>query len=156
MAVYTDFFVASPDEAAALDVAAGPVGLPTLRSRGVEYVKLSILDSILTGVPDRFPEEIAEDAGQESWEAALAEPLAAALASLTPEEVRSVSRQWSQTDELRMDRWTDEDTSQFLNGLRELASRARSERKRLYLWVSLSAPAYDRYAPPAQGGPAIG
>ena len=154
MAVYTDFFVALPDEAAALDVQVGPLGLPTIQAKSVHHVKLAILDEILTGVPDRFPEDIAEYTGGDSFIYALAEPLVEALAALSPEEAQDAARRWSQAEDWKLDGWTTEEVHDFLEELRELAIRARSERKRLYLWVSVSAPSYDRYTPRAQGRPA--
>ena len=63
-------------------------------------------------------------------------PLVETLAKISTEKLNTVAHQWSQTEEMQLDKWPMEECKEVIQELSELARRAVDEGTNLYLWVS--------------------
>jgi hypothetical protein len=157
MGLLTDFFLASPEREAALDVQpGGPEGqFPTVSGKNVDQVKLATLLQILRGV-ERSSDETAAITRQlpmvwrsdeeGPWVFRLPTELRDVLAAVPP-QLQDVACSWSLTEEWRLDsglgpteqslQYLVDELAQFLTELRALAVRSASGEGTLYLWLCL-------------------
>jgi hypothetical protein len=165
MGLLTSYIAATPEQAAAIDIHAGPTGFAHKPGRqetpspdgtieaprriedvldvaGVEpSVTMATLEAILTGADARdiihegSVEPIADGGPDGPWLLALRPQLQAALLSTPPDGWQAVAERWAATDEL-VGMPVDVAVS-FLERLAALARRASEHGQRLYCWVSL-------------------
>lgn len=164
MGLLTDYFAATPEQAAAVDIRTGPTGPADESARqdafsvdgttrtppriedvlavtGVEpTVTMATLEAILTGAEDMDiiegdVESIANGGPEGPWLVALRPQLQAALLLTPPGGWQAVAERWVATEELV---GTPASAAvSFLEELAALARRASDRGQRLYCWVSL-------------------
>lgn len=164
MGLLTDYFAATPDQAAAVDIRTGPTkpaeesarqDIPSvdgtvrtpqriedvLAVTGVEpTVTMATLEAILTGADDMDiieggGEPIADGGPEGPWLVALRPQLQVALLATPPGGWQAVAERWVATEELV---GTPASAAvSFLEELAVLARRASDGDQRLYCWVSL-------------------
>jgi hypothetical protein len=154
MSVGFDYFSAVSDETAAgavnlpggpgapLADQAGESSFDTVRAQGIDpLVQLGTLEALLT---ERAYEQIvtgpragrplaAQDSG-ESLIVTLTDELQAALADADDDVLAAVAVPWSQSDEFS-GQGDAQSLAGLLQGLAELARRARAKNERMYCWV---------------------
>jgi hypothetical protein len=165
MGLLTDYFAATPEQAAAVDIQTGPTG-PTdgsarqdrpsvdgsttaprrvqdvLAVKGFEpTVTMATLEGILTGaevmeiIESDAEPLIADDGPEGPWLVTLRPQLQAALVSTPPGGWRAVAERWVATEELV---GTPASVAvSFLEELAALARRASDRDQQLYCWMSL-------------------
>jgi hypothetical protein len=135
--VNTDFFVASPEEIAAIDVPARPAGVKFLAAKHVDPLKIEHLERIVTG-SSTAPPPPARDAGPGGpWIVEVPERLEAALAKAPRSALGDVSRRWVASEEWKLDGGTAPKLERFLGELAQLCSRAQAVKKRVWLWMTV-------------------
>jgi hypothetical protein len=137
--MFTDYFAAGSDEAAAAAIEGPGERFDTVQLKGVDpAVKLARLETLLTG---RSFDEISEDERSAGLVAddgerlvlTVTDELVTALADADSERLRSVVPEWSQTEEFVMDGGVDVPLlSADLLALGGLARRARARGERMY------------------------
>jgi hypothetical protein len=152
VAVYTDLFIAT-----AADVLSAPLDghspieyFPTIQAKGITPLHLATLEAIVTGQTDPYA---LMDARLDAWDASVVrewsndvavervpDALVKALARLAPQEIAHAAKAWEDTDEMRatVDRpehvaWL----AGFLHDVCQLARRATTEGKNMYLWTAV-------------------
>ena len=134
------FIGAHPDEIDDELVEHGPVGRPTVRIQQMDPVKVATLGAIIgAGSYDELVSAmIAQSRDAESGECGLfpvPTSIRDGLAKL--DDAHAVVDAWLETDELRLDRWSKEDTMDLVHRLTQLARRAQTEGEELFVWWSL-------------------
>jgi hypothetical protein len=162
LGLLTDYFTATPERVAAIDIRTGPTGPANLQETpsveraaeaskpiedvlavsGVEPgVTMATLEAILTGadsmeiIDQGSTEPIADGGPDGPWLVALRPPLQEELLTVPPDGWNAVAERWAATAELS-DMPADMAVS-FLEKLAALARRASELGQRLYCWVSL-------------------
>jgi hypothetical protein len=154
MGILYDYFIATTDDEAAqiIDWGAGP-GHPPEGQPPKEHVEggidpavqLGTLEAILTGRPyeqvssrPRHADLIApnEESDTEQWVVTVSDDFVTLMADASDDQFAAAAPPWSQTEEF----WGAADPielEQIMRGLREIAQRAREQRRHLYCWMSL-------------------
>jgi hypothetical protein len=115
---------------------------PGLDADGLDQVKLSTLRSIVTNqeYQDAWIDEFRFLAGNQEegpWVFAMPEALISALAASPEGRLKAVAKQWSRTEEVKMDEWSIEDVETRLKHLIALAKDAKRTKKSILMRVSL-------------------
>ena len=152
MSLLNDFFLATDEELAVLDVryppSALPPGGPTLRvveAKGVMDVELATLECILHGesiddldaVVDLIQDPVRQEpeSDPEAWISPVSDRLVAALGSADEARLGSAAETWVTTEE--MGGWSRDDAVSLLVALSALCRRGQAEERRVYRWFSL-------------------
>jgi hypothetical protein len=107
MGILTDAFIAFEADLSSLHAGdGGPSAIfPTLQGKGIDPLKLAILEAILRGQETytyaASIDEPLRDWGEE-WVYPFSQPLVAALALLQPNDALRVAAKWAETDEWRL------------------------------------------------------
>jgi hypothetical protein len=137
VALISDFFLASREEVARLDMRAGPGELPHVAARHIDPVKLETLESLLTREPGHALAPIRNGGEDGPWVFPIGGGIAPALAKLDDARRSDVAARWAATPESRMDGATPEALGAFLKELTALAQRGAQEGRSIYLWLSV-------------------
>ena len=121
MAIYTDFFVAEPEEIPRLFFPNDLRNRPTVPAKNILPDSLAELDFILTGETHREPQLVRESGDLQVY--ALARGLCASLADLSDGRLCEVANEWGHGDEM------------FLCELRELVQISLASGKKLYVYL---------------------
>jgi hypothetical protein len=156
MAVYTDLFIA-----AEMDMLTAPLEhdrpsefFPTVQGKYITPLEFAELESLVAGKSLDEPADILQTAVEQmeqnlvreresTWVYRLPEAFVMTLAHLTIGEVAKVSTEWAQSTGARpLDRKSvsQEDivnAMHYLHEICQLASRALSENKQMYLWMAV-------------------
>jgi len=117
-----------------------------LEAKSVDQVKLATLAFILKGkLPEgehltayiQSFENLVAASDDGPWIDLLPAELVEDLAILSEERINAVARSWANTDEAKLDRWSESDVLPFLRELSAFAASARAQDKKLLLWVCL-------------------
>jgi hypothetical protein len=165
MGLLTDYFAATPEQAAAVDIQTGPTGPAdesarqdrpsvdgstraprrvedVLAVKGFEpTVTMATLEGILTGaefmeIIESDAEPVIADGGPDGpWLVMIRAQLQAALVSTPPGGWRAVAERWAATE--KMVGTPASVAVAFLEELAGLARRASDRDQRLYCWMSL-------------------
>jgi hypothetical protein len=140
----TDFFIATPTEVQALNIALSPAtSVRCLRAKRTDPVKIVQLMCCIDGVPfsERLPifnTMLVRDAGEEGpWIFRLPESLESRLATASPDEVDRFGALWAATEEWIRDGGTPQTVVPFLAAIVQFAIEARSKEQSVYIWMSL-------------------
>lgn len=142
MGVLANLLVANLCDARAIEQSIGPTETwEGFDASGLDPVKLSTLQSLVHEVDDSVDPDAEFQllAGDEEgpWVLGFPQAMTASLATLTPASLLRVTRQWLETDELKMDAWQLQDTRARLTEMQSLAQQAVAQNKDLILWISL-------------------
>lgn len=144
MALLTDFFVAALADVQTLDLSQSPLDkFPGLAAKRTDPVKIVQLQCCIDGktFDEHMPlldEMSVRDNGQGGpWLLRVPQILCDALASANPADINKHGRAWAATDEWSADGGTATDIVPYLAEIAQLASRAKTEQKSLFIWVSL-------------------
>lgn len=115
---------------------------PTVQFKGVDIVKLCTLEAILVGTG--FDEALAAydkpallSPNEEEQLYELPSALVIGLSRLADDRLPDVAQKWAETDELRIDQWSDNDAREVVDSLRSLARQADKSSVSLYHYWSL-------------------
>jgi hypothetical protein len=140
----TDFFIATPAEVQALDIAHGPsANGQCLRAKRTDPVKIIQLQCCIEGVPfeQRLPlldEMMVRDGGEEGpWIFRLPDVLQSRLASASQQEIQQFGRAWAATEEWTRDGGTPDLIVPFLGEIAQLASQATAQQRSVFVWMCL-------------------
>ena len=154
MGMLTDVFVATRDEADALDLRWGPAGpppagpgpheplFPTVQAKWLDPVLLSRLETSLTGTT--FEQMLPNLSGgyqrmdnleDGPWLTGVRPSLAAALALLSEDDVAHVTSSWMTAEE--MAEWSAADAGWVVTELRRLAGVGQSTGREMFVWMCL-------------------
>jgi hypothetical protein len=140
----TDFFIATPPEVQALDIAQTPATtVRCLRAKCTDPVKIVQLQCCIDGASfeERMPllnKMLVRQAGEEGpWIFQLPEVLATRLASASTDELDRFGRAWAATEEWQRDRGTPQTIVPFLTAIAQFAVEARTQNRSVYIWMSL-------------------
>jgi hypothetical protein len=109
--------------------------------KGIDSVKFTTLHELVTGRPyeelvSKY-EPTLEVSDDGPWVFVIPDELVSRLASLPQHELREVGTRWAQTEEFRLDRWEPGLVVTALGEICELAAKAFSSQRSLFLWMSL-------------------
>jgi len=133
----TDFFTAKRDEIDALDPDLEGIDFQSVPAKGVDPVKISALDEILTGEQVEISEPVRESPSGESWIYPIREELGMALANMSLESTHLFAERWARTEEWRRDEGDAAELDQLLRALKALAVKAKDDGKGIYVHISL-------------------
>lgn len=139
----TDFFIATPAEVEALDIARGPsANGQCLRAKRTDPVKIVQLQCCIEGVPfeQRLPllDEMMMRGGEEGpWIFRVPNTLQSRLASASEQDIRQFGRAWAATEEWTRDGGTPENIVPFLQEIARLASQATAQQRSVFIWMCL-------------------
>jgi hypothetical protein len=143
MGILTELVIANTNEAEDIAKDSAPKEhRPALDGQGLDQVKLSTLRSIVTNqeYEDAWIDEFRFLAGDQEdgpWVFAVPESLVNGLAASPEGRLKAVAKQWSRTEEIKMDDWSIEDVETRLKELIKLARDARHMKKSILMRVSL-------------------
>lgn len=147
MGIISDFVIAQPNEAAIVIEEPAPTRRwPGVEAKGIGTIKLATLKFILDGKPlDTTPvvdysttiKNLAIAGEDGPWVFLVPEELVRQLAEVPAGRLASVAKQWHQSEEFQLDRWSEPEVLEVLGELRELASAARSTNKSVLLFLAL-------------------
>jgi hypothetical protein len=143
MGVLTDFVVAEASEAKRLGD--DRESFDGVDAKGIDQVRMGTLYAFLTETEydpsfltsdDSFA-YIASDDGP--WVQAIPADMVKRLMEMSPVEMQKIGDVWFQTEEFdpKYSRWSRDDVSEFLSQIQQLATRAMSEGKSLFMWTCL-------------------
>jgi len=140
VAVLTDFFVTTPEQATAL-ARSGPNGrpVPMVLAKSVDPVKVATLHQLITGSSapvDQVDEPVVTESESGPWLVAISAEVTGAIGALADDRLTSVGIAWAATDEWVLDGAASHELIPLVRDLRDLARRALPP-ARLYLWISL-------------------
>jgi hypothetical protein len=140
----TDFFIATPAEVQAFDIAQSPAkSVRCLRAKRTDPVKIVQLMCCIDGVSfnDRLPllnTMFVRDAGEEGpWIFRLPEILESRLATASENELDRFGKLWAATEEWTRDGGTPQIIVPFLAAIAQFAVEARDQQRAVYVWMSL-------------------
>ena len=137
MALLSDVFAATPEEAAAVDPRAWDAKwFPAVQAKYVDAPKLAALEHLLGGSGASGSVLFVADDGSVGLEAVRAD-LTTRLAELPAERIPELARDWGATEEWGVEREDLPLFTAFVGELVALARQARSDAKELFLWWSL-------------------
>ena len=140
----SDFFTATADELANVDIATGPsTQAPCLRAKHVDPVKIVQLQCCIEGV--EFEERISlldeifvRDGGDDGpWIIRLPEHLETALALFNPPDIDRYGRAWAETEEWQRDGGTPDLIIPLLGEIVRLVAAGRAEDQSTFVWICL-------------------
>jgi hypothetical protein len=154
MGVLTDAFIATEAELAAtqFEGSGGPINwFPTVQNKNIDPIKLALLEAIVTGQDPDDLDGVTRLIGQpireseEEWICPFSDTLAARLADLTGAEISRYGTIWASSKE-----WHDPRAgsstptadaihyiTHYLQEICQIAVRAKTEGKRMYMWIAL-------------------
>jgi hypothetical protein len=138
--VIGEYFAARPDEIDEQLVEVGPEGrFDIVSAKTHSSVTTGTLGEILgLGDSDDVTAQTETDWYGEGGESGIdGIPTALRDALADAGELQDVAKQWTATDELRLDGWTVEETLDVLRGLARLAADARASGRELWFYWSL-------------------
>jgi len=143
MGLLTDFIIADESEARYVTSLEGKHfdKYPTLQYKNVDIVKLAALHQIIEpeaevyGIGDA--DWLGDPDGDGPMICRIPERLRDAIARLSLSKVRDMAEAWSQTDEMKFDRWSAGDCREVLSGLCRFCGKARTLKKPVLLWICL-------------------
>jgi len=140
----TDFFIATPAEVQALDIAQTPArSFRCLRAKRADPVKIVQLQCCIDGgsFEQRMPlldTMLIRQAGHEGpWVFRLPDVLESRLAAASTEEIDHFGRAWAATEEWSRDGGTPQTIVPFLAAIAQFAAEARAQQRSVYIWMSL-------------------
>ena len=140
----TDYFVSTPVEVQALDIAQTPANsVSCLRAKRTDPVKIVQLQCCIDGVPFEQRMSLLDtmlvcQAGQEGpWIFRLPDVLERRLASASAEEIDRFGKAWAATEEWTRDGGTPRTIVTLLGAIAQLAVEARAQEQSVYFWMSL-------------------
>lgn len=145
MSAANDIFIASERELEVLNER----GSPAEKLHGVclfaaDLVMLCTLEAILTGADwesifdKHYVSPLIDDGPEGPWVYLLSGSLQAALATTPGEVLPECAERWAETDDWMVrDDCSNETILSVLGQLKELATKAAAEEKRMYLWTAL-------------------
>ncbi len=112
-----------------------------LKAEGLDQVKLSTLRSIVTNqeYEDAWIDEFRFLAGNREdgpWVFTVPEALVNALASSPESRLKAIAKQWSRTEEIKIDGWSAGDVEALLGELIALAKEAKRLKKTILMRIS--------------------
>ncbi len=144
MSLLSDFFIATPNEVQDADIAQTPVGrFPGLLAKRTDVIKIvqlqcivegSLFDDHVAGLDALFVRTMSDEG---TWIVRVPDSLFEFLYSAEANRIRTVGKQWAETEEWRLDRGSPDDIILFLDQICQLARMAKSAGKELYVWISL-------------------
>ena len=142
MGLLTDVFVATDVEANALPLNKSPVdSLPCIQARALDPVKFCTLENILVGTETKAAVRkialLRQGSDDGPWVFRVSSELFDALSTLEDGKIGDAGQRWSQTDEMRADRWSEADTTDFLTKIAALAREAKASKRTLFVWACL-------------------
>ncbi len=144
MGLLSDFFIATPEEVRRLDLHRSPADrLPGFQAKGIDPVKLAILESCVEGAPlEAHPESLEQmmvrDAGEDGpWVMKIPAHVMKGLAGATPQQLRQWAQGLAETEEWGFDSGAAKEASRVLKAVAKLAREAEAKGRRLYVWHSL-------------------
>jgi hypothetical protein len=142
MGLLTDIFAATDVEANELALDKSPAGsFPCIQAKSLDPVKFCTLENILVGTETRALVRNIKLLRQASddgpWVFSVSRELFGALSTLDDGEIASVAQTWSQTDELRADRWDKVSATDVLVKIVVLAKQAKASGRTLFVWACL-------------------
>ena len=112
--------------------------LPHAQFKGVDPVKLNLLLAVLSprkhDSHESRPALLASEEECDEWMLLLTNAFVKALAGVTRQQLKAAAEKWSQTEEVE---WSPKDSASVVQALSDLAKKAASGNKRLYLWMRL-------------------
>jgi hypothetical protein len=142
MGVLTDLVIADEGDAMSIANSQYPLGqFSGIDIKGVDSVKLTKLHSFLSGTT--FKElliqydPVAEASEDGPWVFILPTDLVDRLASLDEAGIASIATKWGNTEEFRLDKWSQSAVSDVLNRIANLARQASAQHKCIFAWMSL-------------------
>jgi hypothetical protein len=140
VAILTEFFVATFEQAALLG-SGGPRGhVPSVVAKRVDPVKVASLYRIATAAEARIgsvedPVDVARPNGP--WLLVIKDEVTAALAAMADERITEIADAWAGTEEWQRDGVAPGHLRDLVGTIRDLARQADPPSVRLYLWMSL-------------------
>jgi hypothetical protein len=143
MGVLTELVIASIKEA---DDVARDTNISARRSgfnaQGLDQIKLSTLRGVVTNreYEDSWIDEFCFVAGNQEdgpWVFSVPDALISALASFPESRLKAAAKQWSRTEEFKMDAWSFEEVETMLRGLYRFFKTAKNETKSVLMRVSI-------------------
>ena len=140
----TDFFISTPSEVQALDIAQTPaITVRCLRATRADPVKIVQLQCCIDGASfkERMPlldTMLVRHAGDEGpWIFRLPDVLESRLATASPDELDRFGKSWAATEEWTRDGGTPQIIVPFLAAIAQFAFEARAQQRSVYIWMSL-------------------
>jgi hypothetical protein len=140
----TDFFIATPAEVQALDIAQTPAtSIRCLRAKRTDPVKIVQLHCCIEGgsfeqAMPLLDTMLVRDAGQEGpWIFRLPEVLEGRLASASAADIDRFGKAWAATEEWTRDGGTPQTIVPFLGAIAQFAVDARAQQRSVYVWMCL-------------------
>jgi hypothetical protein len=144
MSTLSDFVIADREEGNVIGESFQPEEKwPTLSGwKGIEPIKLSTLYCCITG--ENYTNDLQASfslvgGNQEEgpWVFLFPNKVQSALANINTDNINIIAEKWSKTEELEMDRWSQQEAAEFIQQLNKYANKANEENKSLFLWFSL-------------------
>lgn len=138
----SDFFIADPGDAAALDIESSPIGrFPGFEAKGVEIVKILTLLSLIDGSDvmsniDHIDSYFVQQS-DETWLVAIPDAIRSHLSTAGDQQLASLARRWAETEEWQLDGGEEEDLRWILDEMAKLSAEATHNNQKLYLWICL-------------------
>lgn len=128
MGLMSDFFLATPEELKAIDLAFGPApGLETVQAKGFDPVELVSLEARLRSISDDAVHQTTVIENGDATVVALSAAFCDALAAMEEASLSQFAEEWFVSD----------DEIAILRQVANLARRGKIDRRDLYVWVSL-------------------
>ena len=140
----TDFFTATPAEVQALDISQSPSkSVRCLRAQLADPIKIVQLQCCIDGASFKTHEPLLDTmlvrqaADDGPWFFRLPEIIESRLATASPAELDRIGKTWAATEEWTRDGGTPQVIVPFLSAIAQFAVEARSQKRSVYIWMSL-------------------
>jgi hypothetical protein len=136
MAILTDIFVSSPNEAAKYDGINHGAVIELVQFKGLTNLEFGTLWAIIEGKEFDFDQHALESLtpAEETWLLRFPISFVQELVALTPPRIREIAESWANTDELQ---WESSEAEEVVVELVRLAKFASATSQGLFLWGSV-------------------
>lgn len=143
MGLLSDFVIADAGSGPAIGESHHPADTwPTFKAKGMDMIKLASLYCAITGetyhndIQASF-QLVGGNKEEGPWVFEFPSEILQAIAGIGASEIRRVAENWSETEGLRMDRWTAESACSFIEAISAHAKGAVASSRSMYLWLAI-------------------